>query len=201
MFELGARPHPPAQLYRAYLEQSHVFIGIYWQRYGWIAPDETISGLEDEFVRSAGMPRLMYLKEPSPLREERLVEMLDRLADNPEASYRHFATAEELATLVAADLAILLTERFEAARAEPGARSRRCATARRCFPFRSRRPSVGSEVEVARALIRSGARLVTITGTGGVGKTAWPPRSCGRWTTTSTRFDSSGSAISPTRGW
>src|SRR5262247_3088792 len=25
MFELGARPHPPKQLYRAYLEQSHIF--------------------------------------------------------------------------------------------------------------------------------------------------------------------------------
>jgi hypothetical protein len=38
MFELGARPHPPRDLDRAYLEQSHIFIGIYWrQRYGWIA--------------------------------------------------------------------------------------------------------------------------------------------------------------------
>src|SRR5215207_8863770 len=56
MFELGARPHPPAQLYRAYLEQSQVFIGIYWQRYGWVAPDATVSGLEDEFLLSDGMP-------------------------------------------------------------------------------------------------------------------------------------------------
>jgi len=24
-------------MYRAYLAQSHVFVGIYWQRYGWIA--------------------------------------------------------------------------------------------------------------------------------------------------------------------
>jgi len=48
MFELGARPHPPRDLYRAYLEQSHVFIGIYWQSYGWIAPGEVVSGLEDE---------------------------------------------------------------------------------------------------------------------------------------------------------
>ena len=38
MFELGARPHPPRQLYRAYLAQSHVFVGVYWQRYGWVAP-------------------------------------------------------------------------------------------------------------------------------------------------------------------
>ena len=47
MFEMGARPHPPRDLYRAYLAQSDVFIGIYWQRYGWVAPEETISGLED----------------------------------------------------------------------------------------------------------------------------------------------------------
>ena len=49
MFELGARPHPPRDLYRAYLEQSDVFVGIYAERYGWIAPDEDISGLEDEY--------------------------------------------------------------------------------------------------------------------------------------------------------
>ncbi len=30
MFELGARPHPPRELYRAYLAQSDVFVGIYW---------------------------------------------------------------------------------------------------------------------------------------------------------------------------
>jgi hypothetical protein len=31
LFELGARPHPPQELYRAYLAQSDVFIGLYWQ--------------------------------------------------------------------------------------------------------------------------------------------------------------------------
>src|SRR5690349_9502996 len=36
MFELGARPYPPRSLYRAYLEQSHVFLGVYWQSYGWV---------------------------------------------------------------------------------------------------------------------------------------------------------------------
>ena len=38
MFELGTRPHPPRNLYRAYLEQSHIFVGIYYsQRYEWVA--------------------------------------------------------------------------------------------------------------------------------------------------------------------
>ena len=31
MFELGARPHPPRSLYRAYLAQSDIFVGLYWR--------------------------------------------------------------------------------------------------------------------------------------------------------------------------
>ncbi|HMG64959.1 MAG TPA: DUF4062 domain-containing protein, partial [Streptosporangiaceae bacterium] len=62
MFEAGARPHPAQEVYRAYLDQSDVFVGIYWQRYGWVGPDMTISGLEDEFRRSQGLPRLLYVK-------------------------------------------------------------------------------------------------------------------------------------------
>jgi hypothetical protein len=48
MFELGARPHPARSVYRAYLAQSQVFVGIYWQSYGRVAADEQVSGLEDE---------------------------------------------------------------------------------------------------------------------------------------------------------
>jgi len=44
LFELGARPYPPRDLYLAYLRQSDVFSGIYGQQYGWIAPDQEISG-------------------------------------------------------------------------------------------------------------------------------------------------------------
>src|SRR4029453_5518211 len=36
--ESGARPHPQRTMNRAYLEQSQVFVGIYWQRYGWVGP-------------------------------------------------------------------------------------------------------------------------------------------------------------------
>ena len=76
MFELGARPHPPQEVYRAYLSQSQIFVGIYWQSYGWVAPGEEISGLEDEYRRSAGMPRLIYVKSPAPDREAQLAELL-----------------------------------------------------------------------------------------------------------------------------
>ncbi len=119
MFELGARPHPPRQLYRAYLDQSDVFVGIYWQQYGWIAPDEAISGLEDEYcLAPREMPKLIYVKQPAE-REPRLAELIARVRSDDTASYTPFSTAEELAELVAADLATLLAERFDASRAAP----------------------------------------------------------------------------------
>ena len=65
-YESGARPHPPRSMYRAYLKQSQVFVGIYWQRYGWVAPGMEISGLEDEYRLAAGKPMLLYLKRPAP---------------------------------------------------------------------------------------------------------------------------------------
>src|SRR3954465_9194090 len=61
LFELGARPHPPRDLYRAYLAQSDVFIGIYWQHYGWVAPTMDISGLEDEYRLAGDKPKLIYV--------------------------------------------------------------------------------------------------------------------------------------------
>jgi hypothetical protein len=119
MFELGARPHPPQELYRAYLAQSDVFIGLYWQRYGWVGPGMEISGLEDEFRLSGGFPRLLYVKVPAPEREPRLTEMLARIEAEGSVSYRHFRTARELGRLVRDDLAMLLSEQFSAGRPSP----------------------------------------------------------------------------------
>src|SRR6201985_1466168 len=81
VFELGARPYPPRPVYRAYLAQSQVFVGIYWQSYGWVAPGEEVSGLEDEYRLSARLPRLIYVKTPAPKREPRLADLLDRIRD------------------------------------------------------------------------------------------------------------------------
>jgi Domain of unknown function (DUF4062) len=120
MFELGARPHPPRNLYRAYLEQSHIFLGIYWQRYGWVAPGETVSGLEDEYLLSNGMPRLLYVKASAEEREPRLGQLLRRIQGDDTASYKSFRTPDELARLVAADLAVLLSERFTSTRPPTG---------------------------------------------------------------------------------
>src|SRR5947209_5500861 len=111
-FEAGARPYPPRELYRAYLAQSDIFIGLYWQRYGWVAPDMTISGLEDEYRLSGEKPRLIYLKTPASEREPRLQGLLDHIRSEEIASYQKFSTPEELAERIANDLAQLLTERF-----------------------------------------------------------------------------------------
>ena len=145
MFELGARPHPPQPVYRAYLAQSQVFVGIYWQSYGWVAPGEQISGLEDEYQLSAGLPRLIYVKSPTPDREPRLAQLLARMRDEGGVSYQHFSEPAELQQLVENDLAVLLSERFEMTRpGQAAAGGAPLAGAFRCRPRRcwaaSRRP-------------------------------------------------------------
>ena len=121
MFEPGARPHPPADLYRGYLEQSQIFVGIYWQSYGWIAPEESISGVEDELRLSAGLPRLIYVKEPAPERDPQLRDMLADIRGNALVSFKEFRSSGELAEMLVDDLALLMSERFTDSEATAGA--------------------------------------------------------------------------------
>jgi class 3 adenylate cyclase len=104
-------------MYRAYLEQSQVFVGIYWQRYGWVAPGMEISGLEDEYRLAAGKPMLLYLKRPAPDQEPGLTAMIDAVRAAGTVSYRTFATPRQLERLLADDLAVLLSESFAGAAA------------------------------------------------------------------------------------
>ena len=168
MFELGARPHPPRSLYRSYLEQSHVFVGLYWQRYGWVAPGTEVSGIEDEYLLSEGKPRLVYVKRPAPATEERLAALLDRIRTEGDVSYRAFGTAAELEQLVADDLAILLSETFQwrgsLATDDEADPRLRLPTAPTRFVGRT------DELTELRELLGR-ERLVTLTGPGGVGKT------------------------------
>lgn len=168
MFESGARPHPPRALYRSYLAQSDIFVGIYWQRYGWVAPDMDISGLEDELVLSAGMPRLIYVKRPVPEIEPRLARMLQRLEGDEGPSYKAFTTAEELHELLLDDLALLLGERFKPIDAVPTIGRRRSLLPAPTSTFVGR----VAELEDLRGLLDDGAvRLITLAGPGGTGKT------------------------------
>ncbi len=171
MFELGARPHPPRELYRAYLDQSHIFVGIYWQQYGWVAPGESVSGLEDEYRLSGNRPKLIYIKSPAPDREPRLKELLARIRQDDRASYKNFTTAAELRDLIENDLAVLLTERFETAEVgrEPSLETLSSRNNLPAWPaaFIGRE----KEVEAVRNILRQeDTRLVTLTGPGGVGK-------------------------------
>ncbi len=169
LFELGAWPHPARQLYRAYLAQSQVFVGVYWQSYGWVAPGQRVSGLEDEYLLAAGLPKLIYVKSPASERDPRLAEMLTRIMDEGTVSFQEFTDAEELRRLVGNDLAVLLSERFEMtlprADADPPQGEALPAPA---TPLVDRDHDTAA---IADLVSGRGARLVTLTGPGGVGKT------------------------------
>lgn len=174
MFELGARPHPPRDLYRAYLRQSDVFLGIYGASYGWVAPEESISGLEDEYVLApAALPKLIYLKQSETPREPRLVELIHRIRSDDSVSYKSFSTAQELADLVVGDLATLLAERFDLSRGTLSAPTAEPEGLHPAVLPPALTPLIGraEEIDAVTALLRSElVRLVTITGPGGIGK-------------------------------
>ena len=174
-YESGARPHPPRRMYRAYLDQSQVFVGIYWQRYGWVAPGMDISGLEDEYRLAAGKPMLLYLKRPAPDQEPRLAAMIDSIREAGTVSYRTFATPRELERLLTEDLAVLLSESFfqitgrdlQQESAAVGPRDGDTGN----LPLQvSSFIGRGAELEWTAAALGQ-ARVVTLTGAGGVGKT------------------------------
>ena len=168
MFELGARPHPPRELYRAYLAQSDVFIGIYWQSYGWVAPDMAVSGLEDEFRISLEMPRLLYVKEGAEERDERLAAMLASNDARGSVSFKRFSDPSKLQGLIEQDLAVLLSERFEAslpARAEARADGGSLPSPTTALFGRA------GEIAKIEDAFMGDERLVTLTGPGGMGKT------------------------------
>jgi predicted ATPase len=183
MFELGARPYPPRDVYRAYLAQSDVFVGLYWQRYGWVAPDMEVSGLEDEERLAAGKPRLIYVKMPALQREPRLQALLDRIRVEEVASYQKFTTPDELRETLSNDLAVLLTDRFTSTvRPSQPPSSDRAGdrpTNQPTYPvlpplplLRDRLIDRTQEVAAAQDLLeRPEVGVVTLTGPGGVGKT------------------------------
>jgi hypothetical protein len=89
-------------MYRAYLGQSQVFVGIYWQRYGWVGPGMDISA-EDEYRLAAGKPMLLYLKRPAPDQEPRLTTLIDSTRGRHHV-VSDLATPRELERLLADDL-------------------------------------------------------------------------------------------------
>ena len=170
MFELGARPHPPQDLYRAYLEQSDIFVGLYAQSYGWVAPGDEVSGLEDEYrLAPHELPKLVYVKEGVE-REPRLQELLGRIKGDDRVSYVYFTDADQLAELVRSDLTTLLAERFTRAAISTASSAEMNGAA----PLPAALTAlIGRDRELATVvelLADADVRLVTITGAGGIGK-------------------------------
>jgi predicted ATPase/tetratricopeptide (TPR) repeat protein len=173
MFELGARPHPAINLYRAYLEQSHIFIGIYWQSYGWVAPDMQVSGLDDEYLFAREKPKLIYIKSPAPEREPGLNNLLNNIKNDDKVSYKYFSKAEELRQIVEDDLAVLLTERFEVSQIKLGPPAQRLQAIQHNLPYQIT-SFIGRQAEIRKVIeLLEGEKvhLVTLTGPGGTGKT------------------------------
>ncbi|MEV4622849.1 DUF4062 domain-containing protein [Asanoa sp. NPDC049573] len=167
MFEHGARPHAPRDVYRAHVAQSHLFIGVYGEDYGWIPPGASISGIEDEYRLAADMPRLIYVKSPAPRRDPRLTELIEDIEDSADVSFRLFSDAQELRRLVEHDIAVLLTERFQESGAGPETAPLAAVPVARTQMF-------DRDLEIAalsELLTDEDVRLVTLTGPGGVGKT------------------------------
>ncbi len=171
MFELGARPHPPRELYRSYLDQSDVFVGIYWESYGWVAPDEEISGLEDEYrLAPPTMPKLIYIKA-SHTRDDRLKELIARIQADDTAAYLPFHTAAELEQRIADDLATLLAERFDESRSPDAPDGPSSSLVSRVpVPYTT---TIGRDHDITRVreLLRGGDhRVISLIGPGGIGK-------------------------------
>ena len=171
MLELGARPHPPRSLYRSYLAQSDVFIGIYGDSYGWVTPDDEVSGLEDEYkLAPRSMPKLIYIKA-STNRDDRLEELIDRIRSDDTAAYLSFESPEQLEEQITGDLATLLAERFDESR------TKQAAPASVDEP-ESHMPTpltriIGREKaieDIVALLSDRSTRLITLCGPGGIGK-------------------------------
>lgn len=165
MFEMGARPHPPPSLYRPYIQQSQVFVGIYHQRYGWIAPNMAVSGIEDEFHLASHLPQLLYVREPAPEREPSLTQLLQAMRARGKVP-KPFTSLEELQQLLRADLD-QLAQQLAAVSIEPKPEllSSQLPAARTSLIGRD------DEIAAVMALLQRGERLVTLVGPGGVGKT------------------------------
>src|SRR5690606_6381313 len=106
-----------------------------------------------------------------------LTAMLERIRADPTDSYRAFRTPRELGRLVRDDLAMLLSERFigRSNRAGPAGSRDLAESPRRPRSVRFTSTAlIGRDRDVALLvdlLATDEARLVTLTGPGGIGKT------------------------------
>ena len=161
--DIGARPHPPRELYKTRLEMSHIFVGIYKESYGWIGPDMNISGIEDEFriAESRGLDRLIYVYRTPTSREPKLEALID-VAKNAGLTVATYSAPEQLRELIRNDLTAVISEHF----VDQAVVSREAPQANEVLESlvpdlanRFRRPEV--ESRILQALRESGRLLIT----------------------------------------
>jgi len=164
----GARPFPPPELFFRKLDESHIFVGIYKDSYGWVAPSATQSGLEQEFqrARERGMRRLFYIARDGSSRDSRLREMLKSAEED--VTFSFFDDPAELYDRIRDDIEAVVAEAFH--------RADRVSAA-----LRDSAEAVGPAVETQQIELRPGltehistlqkTSPVNVFGASGAGKT------------------------------
>lgn len=117
MFEgAGARPHAPRAVYLRGLDESQIFVGIYREGYGYVAPEMEISGLEDEYryATNLGLPRLLYVLRGAKM-EARLKGLVDEFK-SPELTVGQYVDVPEIGERIRNDLVALVADYFRRGR-------------------------------------------------------------------------------------
>jgi predicted ATPase len=121
---------------------------------------------ETEYEDAAAIPKLIYVRS-SQDRDQGLDDFLKRIQRDDQVSYKRFGSVDELKELIQEDLALTLAERYESGR------TRHVVVGTSHIP-RPLSPLIGRSREVNEVrdtITRSGVRLVTLVGAGGIGKT------------------------------
>ena len=116
--EIGARPYPPREMYEPWLRTSDVFVAVYREKYGWVAPGMSISGIEDEFDIAAerAIPCLVYTYKTPASRDQRLIALIERAKLDSGLSIWQYSCPDELGDRLREDVTRLSLELSRSAR-------------------------------------------------------------------------------------
>ena len=169
--EIGARPYPPREVYESRLRTSDVFVAVYREEYGWVAPGMTISGIEDELdiAEELAIPRLVYTYKTPAARDQCLVALIERAKQDSGLTIWQYSHPDELRDRLREDITALVSRHFRVGAISSTADADDDKIATRLVPEseRFRRPTI--ERELLSAL--HAHRVVQIVGEMGVGKT------------------------------
>ncbi|HET7900714.1 MAG TPA: tetratricopeptide repeat protein [Candidatus Nanopelagicales bacterium] len=159
---------------------ADVFVGVYGDRYGDIDVDQGVSRLEADYLAAGRKPRLVYVMPGTAARDDHLALLLKRIQADDTTSYRRVRDADELARLVADDVSMVLMEAFTGKAQSVSPTIPAQAPAVEDAPAKSPRSRIPApwhrlvgrdrEADEVCRLITHEARLVSLTGPGGIGK-------------------------------